>query len=161
MRRRNAPAGLDIEAWGYWTARATGYDAANLRSYTYRARRVRVTIETATRWADEARRTGMKLYTYTNRLNDWKTSAGHTISRRQTPAGTEYTLTAPGWDHPVTFRAAGFLRGIMTLEKHLGPLHLYVDGRYADDEDPATDLMDDPDVEQLELFGADARRLAA
>ena len=155
----------DLEAWGRRTARETGYDAGNLRSLAKRVKKITISKQTAARWAREARVPGMKLFVNTKRPTEpWaKTSGGHTITRRPSRAGAfEYALIGAGWDHHITFTVAGFLRAVMTIERHLGPLVMYIDGAYVDDEDPGADLMDDiEDESQLELFEAPARRMAA
>lgn len=153
-RRPNGPKGETLEQWGYRTAKETGYDAGNLRGITKRTWGITITDETAKRWAQEARRTGMKLYTTTT-PGPWRTNAGHTIT--ETEPG-RYRITAPGWDHPVLFTAAGWLRAVMTLEQHLGPLVLYVDGVFADDEDPEADMFDEEGLEHLPLLSG---RMAA
>ena len=107
----------------------------------------------------------MKLFVNTKRPTEpWaKTSGGHTITRRPSRAGAfEYALIGAGWDHHITFTVAGFLRAVMTIERHLGPLVMYIDGAYVDDEDPEADLMDEiEDGSQLDMFDAPARRMAA
>lgn len=164
-RRPNGPPGETLEEWGYRTARETGYDAGNLRGLCTRTWGIRITDETAKRWATEARRPGMKLWTFTDRNKPWKTNAGHTITEYQ-PG--RYRLSAPGWDHPVLFNAPDSRRAFLALQKHLGPLHLYVDGVYADGE-PETieDRKIEAEGEQLNAFDPiqqpdkPARRLAA
>lgn len=107
----------------------------------------------------------MRLFVNTKRPTDpWaKTSGGHTITRRPGRAGAfDYALIGAGWDHPILFTVAGFLRAVMTLEKHLGTLQLYIDRVYVDDEDPEADLYDEEGLEILPLMAQDtARRIAA
>lgn len=102
----------------------------------------------------------MKLLVNTQKTTEsWaKTSAGHTVTRRPDGAGHRYAINAPGWESPILFTVAGFLRAVMTIEKHLGPVALYVDGVHVDDEDPEFDLYDDEGLEHLPLLSG---RLAA
>ena len=155
----------DLEAWGRRTAQETGYDAGNLRSLAKRVKKITISRTTAARWAREARVSGMRLFVNTKRPTDpWaKTSGGHTITRRPGRAGAfDYALIGAGWDHPILFTVAGFLRAVMTLEKHLGTLQLYIDRVYVDDEDPEADLYDEEGLEILPLMAQDtARRIAA
>jgi hypothetical protein len=150
-----------IDQWGYRIAAETGYVGGNLQSLAWRSRHVRITKQTAARWARAARVHGMKLFIKTNRPTEpWATtSAGHTVTRTEDGGRFHaYSITSPAWDHPLAFRADTLTRALLTLEKHLGRLALYVDGVFADDEDPDTDMLDDADVNQLELFSG---RMAA
>lgn len=143
-----------LDEWGRRAARETGYDAGNLRSLCKRVKKITIIKTTAARWAREARVPGMKLHINTRKpAQPWgRTSAGHTVTQQPAQAGRNlYTITSPAWDHPVLFEVAGFLRAVMTLERHLGPLVLYVDGVYVDDEDPEADMYDDEGLEPLPL----------
>lgn len=153
-----------VEAWGLRIARETGYDGGNLKSLAWRSHRIRITNETAARWARTARVAGMKLLINTKLTTEpWaRTTAGHTVTRRPDGAGHRYSITSPAWDYPILFTVAGFLRAVMTIEKHLGALALYVDGVYVDDEDPEADLYDDEGLEHLPLLrGAASMKVAA
>ena len=144
----------DLEAWGRRTARETGYDAGNLRSLCKRVKRITISKTTAARWAREARVSGMRLHINTRKQTEpWgRTSAGHIVTRKPAQAGRfQYAITSPAWEYPILFEVAGFLRAVMTLERYLGKLVLYVDGVYADDEDPEADMYDDEGLEPLPL----------
>lgn len=155
MRGKPNDTSETLDEWGRRAARETGYDAGNLRSLCQRVKKITISKTTAARWAREARVSGMKLHVNTRKpAQPWgRTTAGHTVTRKPAQAGRhQYTITSPAWEYPILFEVAGFLRAVMTLERHLGPLVLYVDDVYVDDEDPATDLMEIEDESQLELF---------
>lgn len=153
--KRSKPAAQEsAEVFGLRMARE-GYTLCHIREACSR-RGTPITINDAQRMIREARLSGMKLYTTTT-PGPWRTSAGHTVTQE----GGAYCITAPGWEHPITFRATGFSNAVAHVERHLGPMHLYVDGVYADDEDPENDLYDEEGLEHLPLLrGADMRRAA-
>lgn len=154
MRGKPNDTSETLDEWGRRAARETGYDAGNLRSLCKRVKKLDIPKTTAARWAREARVSRMQLRVNTkDKTEPWaRTSAGHIVTAKPAPGGrTAYAITSPAWEYPILFEVAGFLRAVMTLERYLGPLVLYVDGVYVDDEDPEADMYDDEGLEPLPL----------
>lgn len=152
MRGKRCPAGESLETWGIRTARETGDNAGNLRSLAYRSRGVRVSNETAARWARTARVPGMRLHINMKRPTEpWgRTDCGHTVTREVGNGATVYTVTSAWWESPIRFTASG-RHGLARLAQILGPFALFIDGVYADDEDES-EQYDSEGMEPLPLF---------
>lgn len=149
-----------VEAWGLRIARETGYDGGNLKSLAWRSHKVRITNETAARWARTARVAGMQLHiNTTDPALPWaRTDCGHVVTREVGRGSTTYAVTSPWWDHPIRFTASG-RHGLARLAQLLGPFALFIDGAYAEEDD---DGLDSEGMEILPLFQTtSAQRVAA
>lgn len=146
----------EIEAWGLRIARETGYDGGNLKSLAYRSHKIRITKETAARWARTARVPGMKLHIQTtDTALPWaRTDCGHIITRQVGSGATTYTVASPWWESPIRFTASG-RHGLTRLAQILGPFALFIDGVYADGDDEAEEY-DEEGLAPLPLFSGRA-----